>query len=180
MKSTRTSSREGCSLGRITAICFKQTLVLLLLGAVAAVAESDTNPEREGSWAMWEPQVLKAPIPVELRRNPLQPLSPVNVPTQAALGRYELAENLSRALRGRIKSVIRSGALNAVFIDNKTYSPGQEVPVFPQSGTASGVPQVRLKAIESERLLFLVLPPGRSQTTAVEVAVALDPFCQSR
>lgn len=155
----------------------------LFLCTASGIAAGRADVGKTGlveQWASLEPLALKAPVPVDLARNPLQPLS--NAPALRSFSgeRAELGERLSRYLKGRVKSVLRDGDRSAVFIGARAYVQGQEIALAEEGSASARSLKVVLKRIEAERLVFLVTYSSSASVLPADVAVPLDPFCHAR
>lgn len=148
------------------------------LPTIVSAEPARSSPSEQ--WSLLEPQVLKAPVGVELGRNPLQPLSS-GVAVRSFQGeRAELAERLARYLKGRIKSVIRDGDRSQVFIGSRGYVHGQELSLAQEGARSVRSLKIVLKRIEAERLVFLVTYSESASVLPADVVVPLDPFCCAR
>jgi hypothetical protein len=142
---------------------------------------AENRAVEEEKWSACTPQVLKAPVAIELKRDSLQPLaSPVASGSRVSASKAELGEKIARSLAGRIRGVLRSGALSTVLIDGRCVSVGREL--TPSLGTASDAtaPRIRLKSVNDDRLVFLVRQGAADGEEIIEVSVMLDPILHAR
>lgn len=131
-------------------------------------------------WGQWTPDRLKTPVTVELTRNPCQPAVPESTrPLRpSAKEKDDWTPLIQASLAGRVRSVVRAGPQPVVLLGQRLVRPGDEVTLEGDHGAGSAVVscRLRLKAIASDRLIWMAEPPGEP---AREVVCWLDLFLRS-
>ncbi len=154
-------------------------LLGLALGEDCRAAESRYGEDER--WIDWMPQVLKAPVAIELRRTSLQNFAPSpTIGFRTSVSKAELSDKLSRSLLGRIQGVLRNETLRAVMIDGRCLRPGAEVPrAQVKSGDAAPY-RIRVKSVDDDRVVFLVFENSSEGETCTAVPVLLEPLLRAR
>lgn len=134
----------------------------LLLSALALLCFATGTPTllaRAGSdWERLTPEKLKAPIIVELTRNPCQPAVPESTQAlQASRTKDDVTTAVQAALSSRIRSVVRGAVQPVVLIDTRLIRAGDEIVLDENSKTGGrSTWKLRLKEVLSDRLVWMV------------------------
>ncbi len=148
--------------------------LLLASGLVCARGE-------ERAWAELRPTIVKAPIAVELKRNPLHQGAPLRLESvPRALQPEDGASQFSAWLSGRLRGVLRSGDQRSIMLGGRLLYPGQDMPPCDGLPQGRGQTRVRLKSIETDRLVFLVSKNSDTDLVLVEWVHYLPALMRAR
>lgn len=142
-------------------------LGLLSVGELAA----------EPSWQELMPSRLKVAVPVSLPRNPLQQSRP-QTPSRSAQSkpRREAVRRLRRMLDEQIRGVVNVGGRSLLLFGGRVFQVGQELPMPKEPGAESGLMCIRIKALESGRLVLLLSEAGAEEDSFEEWVYAMSEF----
>lgn len=155
-------------------------LTLPLLFALSSSTPCAAADSGQGAWRELRPDSLRRPIAIALRRNPLQPLSSPAELRPRETSRDEAAALLTAALPGKPQGLVRGQSGQALMLGLRCYPVGGEIALRPRREGREGLLSAKLKAIERDRLVFIVEMQGASGCEVCEVSLPLDPQLSER
>lgn len=158
-----------------------QAWILRVLCAASLAAVAMEGTAAEPVWEKLGPQTLKECEPVLLPRNPLQQARAAVSPRPVAVRvKKELVVRLKRQLEEQVRGVVRVEGRSLLLLGGKVCQVGQEIPLQGTQGGGAPAAVVRIKSLESGRLVLLLSEPEAEESTCEEWVYPLPEFLGNR
>ncbi len=154
-------------------------LCLLCAAGLAEVAQGAASDEP--AWEKLGPQALKECEPVQLPRNPLQQARAAGSARPVAVRvRKDWVQRLKRQLEEQVRGVVRVEGRSLLLLGGRVCQVGQEIPLQASPGGAAPGVVVRIKSLDTGRLVLLLSEPEAEESTCEEWVYTLPEFLGNR
>lgn len=156
--STRRSERVPTT--RLDSRARKSVCIFFALSGIFLATDRMQAARTGDDWSRLTPDIIKAPVVVELTHNPCQPAVPESTRRlqQPRTVNDDPGVGLQTTLSKRLRSVVRGGHQPLVLIDNKLIRPGDSIPLMEEGqGTLW---KLTLKEVHSDRLVWFIESTG--------------------
>lgn len=170
---TSKRSSERVPTSRPNSKAIKSVYIFFALAGIFQATGRMRAARTGDDWSRLTPDIIKAPVVVELIHNPCQPAVPESTRRlqQPRTANDDPGVGLQTTLSKRLRSVVRGGQQPLVLIDSKLIRPGDSIPLVEEGqGTLW---KLTLKEVHSDRLVWLFESTGAGPR---EVVTWLDQF----